>query len=556
MFSLLLNILAYSPSTSAWNEATCTFPSPCWPSDNTWKSLNNTLRGSLYRAHPPAAPCHVPYTNEAACGIAKQNWTSQFWRAQQPGGYQDVAWENGDSYCNIDNDPNTPCAQGLVPQYVAKVQNVDDVKAAVNFARQHKLNTRVKGASHDYLGRSSGNGTFGISTIDLKGIQFEDNFTLNHGSARSAAQSVVHIGAGEHWYYVYKAADARGVSVVGGASYSVGAAGGWVLGGGHSALSPQYGLGVDNVIQFEIVTPDGKLRTANQYENKDLFWALRGGGPGFGVVTKVTYKTHPAIPAIVALLMNVTYTNASYHGALKTFLSMQPDLAAHNFSGYMYPSNTNLLAELLVANSADLNGANATLKPLFDFAEAETTAGRPMLVQTMGYVVPSVFSMFPDDPATVNEGSGSAAILGSRLVPLDIFKGARLEAFTTFLVKQPFISILHLVAGGKVSTVSPSATAVHPSWRRASHHIVLASGWETNTTFALRNQIRSGLTQVTQGFAALVPGFGAYTNEADINEPKWSETFWGSNYPRLVSIKRNIDPLGIFTCYHCVGYQD
>ncbi|KAG8815827.1 hypothetical protein FRC18_001294 [Serendipita sp. 400] len=174
----------------------------------------------------------------------------------------------------------------------------------------------------------------------------------------------------------------------------------------------------------------------------------------------------------------------------------------------------------------------------------------------MGYVVPSVFSMFPDDPATVNEGSGSAAILGSRLVPLDIFKGARLEAFTTFLVKQPFISILHLVAGGKVSTVSPSATAVHPSWRRASHHIVLASGWETNTTFALRNQIRSGLTQVTQSFAALVPGFGAYTNEADINEPKWSETFWGSNYPRLVSIKRNIDPFGIFTCYHCVGYQD
>jgi hypothetical protein len=86
--------------------------------------------------------------------------------------------------------------------------------------------------------------------------------------------------------------------VVGGSSYSVGAAGGWVLGGGHSSLSPQYGLGVDSeskfkashyliplldVIQFEIVTPDGKLRTANQFQNQDLFWALRGGGPGFGV---------------------------------------------------------------------------------------------------------------------------------------------------------------------------------------------------------------------------------------------------------------------------------
>jgi hypothetical protein len=89
--------------------------------------------------------------------------------------------------------------------------------------------------------------------------------------------------------------------VVGGNSYSVGAAGGWVLGGGHSSLSPQYGLGVDSrllysckslvevtndstdVVQFEIVTPDGKLRTANAHQNKDLFWALQGGGPGFGV---------------------------------------------------------------------------------------------------------------------------------------------------------------------------------------------------------------------------------------------------------------------------------
>ncbi|KAG9022044.1 hypothetical protein FS842_006349 [Serendipita sp. 407] len=195
---------------------------------------------------------------------------------------------------------------------------------------------------------------------------------------------------------------------------------------------------------------------------------------------------------------------------------MQPDLAAHNFSGYTYPSNTNLLGGILVANSADVGGANATLKPLFDFAEAETKAGRPMLVQTIVSVLPSVFGMFSADPATVDEGSGSAAILGSRLVPLDIFKGARLEAFTTFLVKQPFsITLLH-VAGGKVNTVSRSATAVNPSWRRASHHIILATGWGTNTTFALRNVLRKGLTQATQTFAELVPGFGAYANEADI----------------------------------------
>jgi hypothetical protein len=98
---------------------------------------------------------------------------------------------------------------------------------------------------------------------------------------------------------VNAAANATGVVVVGGSAYSIGAAGGWVIGGGHSSLSPRYGLGVDStfpnplhyncltvadVLQFEIVTPDGQVRTANQYENTDLFWALRGGGGGFGVI--------------------------------------------------------------------------------------------------------------------------------------------------------------------------------------------------------------------------------------------------------------------------------
>jgi hypothetical protein len=96
---------------------------------------------------------------------------SQFWRADQPGGYFDLgklghlklsylrltvvflitAWENGDSFCNIDNDPNVPCDQGLVPTYVAKVQSVADVQSAVCFARDNNLAVRVKGASHDLL---------------------------------------------------------------------------------------------------------------------------------------------------------------------------------------------------------------------------------------------------------------------------------------------------------------------------------------------------------------------------------------------------------------------
>ncbi|KIM28702.1 hypothetical protein M408DRAFT_131454 [Serendipita vermifera MAFF 305830] len=552
MWSLLLQLLVSSSPVVSYGP--CTYPNSCWPSASAWSSLNRTLQGGLVRSRPPAAPCHDDFLNVTACDEVKQNWLHEFWRSEQPGAYQDLAWENGDSYCNINNPQNQTCSQGLVPIYMAQVKSTADVQAAVVFARDHGLSTRVKGAAHDYLGRSSGNGTFGIQTTKLSGIEFDDSFKPTGAGRNTLAQTAVHVAAGEHWYYVNKAASEHGVVVVSGASYSVGAAGGWILGGGHSSLSPQYGLGVDNVLQFEIVTPDGKLRTVNQFQNKDLFWALRGGGHGFGVVTTVTYKTHPAITAISAIFINATFTNPSYHGFLMTALTLQPTMAAHNFSGYMYPYPTNFLGLLFVHNSADLAGANATLQPLYDFAASETSQGRPAQVQMLSYVLTDYTQIFPEDPSTISEpGIGVSSILGSRLAPVTAFEGERAETMANFIENTPGTTILHLVSGGQVSTVAEDATAVHPSWRRATHHIVISAGWDTTTPLAFRDVIRQQLTNKTQELAALVPGFGSYNNEADYNEPNWKEAFWGSNYPRLKSIKATIDPRGLFTCHHCVG---
>ncbi|KIM28701.1 hypothetical protein M408DRAFT_131429 [Serendipita vermifera MAFF 305830] len=556
IYLVVQTLVALSLVAASQHNQPCTYPNACWPSDGAWSSLNRTLQGGLVRARPPAAPCHVNSLNDTACNAVKENWNLGLWRGDQPGAYFDTAWENGNSYCNIDNDPAVPCDQGLVPIYMAQVKNSADVQAAVSFARDHDLSTRVKGASHDFLGRSSGNGTFGIQTIKLKGIEFDDTFRPKGSPSGTASQTAVHIAAGEHWYYVNKAASEHGVVVVGGSSYSVGAAGGWVLGGGHSSLSPQYGLGVDNVLQFEIVTPDSQLRTANRFLNKDLFWALRGGGPGFGVVTKVTYKTHPAITAISAFSVDATYTKASQHGFLKTLLTLQPALAAHNFSGYMYPSPTNFTSYLLVHNSADISGANATFQPLYDFAEAETGQGRPVTITSVATVLTEYLQMWGQDPLTVSEdGAARSILLGSRLAPMSAFEEPQVDAMVSFMENLGDYEFLqfHLIAGGRVNQVPENATAVHPSWRRASHHIIVATGWLTDTPFAARDLVRQGITNRTQALASIVPSFGAYVNEADINEPNWAETFWGPNYPRLRSIKSVIDPRGLFTCHHCVG---
>ncbi|PVF95629.1 FAD-binding domain-containing protein [Serendipita vermifera] len=553
----LSRVLALTFASYANSKHTCTYPQPCWPSKAHWNTLNSTLHGSLVRARPPAYPCHQPNLDETQCQIAKQNWKNEPWRAQQPGGYFSTAWENGDSYCNIDNNATVPCDQGLVPIYVAQVKSVEDVQTAVKYAKKHKLSTRVKGASHDFLGRSSGNGTFGIQTINLKGIDFDDSFKPDSAPNDRPPQSVVHIAAGEMWYRVYQKASEHGVVVVGGGCYTVGAAGGWVLGGGHSTLSPQYGLGVDNVVQFEIVTPDGKLRIANAYTNKDLFWALRGGGPGFGVVTKVTYETHPAITSIVSLNFDVTYTLSSQRELLRTYLSLQPTLSARNFSGYTFTNppvdpSTNartLGASLRVYNSADMNGVNTTLKPLYDFVDSEKNAGRPVDISIELSVLTDYFQLFSTPIDEVDEGAGMNIILGSRLLPASLFEEDKVDGFVDFIVQTPTYLTFSLVAGGKVSTVASDATAVHPSWRNSIHHLMAGAGWENSTPFPTRQLVREVLTAETQKLGALVPGAGSYHNE----EPNWRETFWGTNYERILKIKKSIDPLGIFTCYHCVG---
>lgn len=112
----------------------------------------------------------------------------------------------------------------------------------------------------------------------------------------SGIDDVVTFGAGQAWDGIYKFAESQNVTVAGGSASTVGAAGGWIAGGGHSPLSPVYGLGVDNVRQFRVVLPNGTYVTANTCQNQDIFFALRGGGGGtFGVVMEMSTRALPQL---------------------------------------------------------------------------------------------------------------------------------------------------------------------------------------------------------------------------------------------------------------------
>ncbi|CAE7160084.1 unnamed protein product [Rhizoctonia solani] len=231
-----------SPRALANNR--CTANQACWPSPDTWSAFNSSIGGQLVAPRPPGWVCHDPHYDETACNNVKASWNNSFWRADQPGAMMNIFWENPG--CSVDAPRNVTCGQGFVPIYSVDARNENHVSKAVKFAGEHNLRLVVKNTGHDFLGRSSGEDSFSIWTHHLKGINFTNSFIGAGCSGDESAQSAVTVGAAELWIDVYKAADDHNATVVGGAAQSVGAAGGWVQGGGHSPISGLYGLGVDS----------------------------------------------------------------------------------------------------------------------------------------------------------------------------------------------------------------------------------------------------------------------------------------------------------------------
>lgn len=158
------------------------------------------------------------------------------------------------------------------------------------------------------------------------------------------------------------------------------------------------------------------------------------------MVTKVTYRTYPAIREIVKVSFNLTYTEASYRSFLKTWSKAQPAFTANHISGYMTFTPTAFFGDLMVHNSADVDAANATMESLYKFAEEETAGGRSVQIQKAFTILPSYFSLFSiplDELLELNFGAGSVLVAGSRLVPLSLFQGDRVDDLINVLMNSP-----------------------------------------------------------------------------------------------------------------------
>ncbi len=173
------------------------------------------------------------------------------------------------------------------PALVIRCAGTADVVRAVEFARSEGLQVAVRGGAHSIAGFSTCDGGVVIDTSPMKGIR------VDPAARRAVAQP------GLTWSEFDHETQAFGLAVTGGLVSSTGIAG-FTLGGGIGWLLRRYGLTCDHLLSADVVTADGQLVTASEQEHPDLFWALRGGGGNFGVVTSLEYRLHPVGPLVFA----------------------------------------------------------------------------------------------------------------------------------------------------------------------------------------------------------------------------------------------------------------
>lgn len=552
-----------------------------------WASLNATLNGRLQTTKPLAIPCFSLYDGQpneledsAACAAVRESYSQNFLRTGEFESFYNIQSEmcvsDAEDQCVLDSSvspaPMPPsgssCNQGSVPSAYIEVESAADVVAALEFVREKDIPLSVKNSGHDYMVRNSGKGTLGLWVHKLQDMTYHDSFvpegcTANKGMAMTVA-------AGVNIDDALEFADKNKATILGPYSPTVPLSTGWVMGGGHSILSPVYGLGADRVFEIRIVTPDGVERIANECQNTDLFWALRGGGGGtFGVVLSATHKVEPRMPiafADVRLPSNCTSEDSLSWVAV--LLEHSLEWGQTGWGGHVGGTFVTHVNPLPAFTTDGGVAAAAAFKKETDFALA---MGGTSDIQIFPSFLAIWRKLYPT-PQTM-AASGKVTLMSTRLMPYENFAtpenrddiiaymrraqalGFDPKGFYT-TVDTPFV-YKGLVNGKNLSVAAESGeTSMTQAWYGALWNFGTGGGFAWNSTYDERLDFVTSLTNVTKQTEQLAPGAGSYLNEANPFTPDWQESWWGDNYARLLEIKKKYDPDSLLKCWKCVGFDE
>jgi len=404
----------------------------------------------------------------------------------------------------------------------------------------------IKNTGHDYKGRSGAPGSLVLWLHNLKSIELALDFVPQTCPSSMKTEIAVTAGAGVQFKDMVPFATQHNITVPSGGDLSVGVAGGYPQGGGHSILSNTLGLAADRVLEYEVVTPSGEHVIANDCQYSDLFYALRGGGGStFGVVLKMTTKAFPVMPVNAVFATFDSSVQGSGLEFIRFMVNNSLEWAQQGWGTYIIPGQAILLANTILSPAA----ANESMEQLHQFM-TETLSGTFMMTVEPNYE--TFYNNYIG--AFIHTPVGVPLTPASRLIPVKTFSENPEQLISTLNNVQD-VDIFFVFGTTPFLFGDNNKTSVTPAWRDSLWHVIVADVWNYNTTTTDISQKYSNLTAIVDTLRDFTPDSGAYQNEADVYEPYHEQSFWGDNYPRLLSIKEKYDPDHILDCWQCVGWR-
>ena len=412
------------------------------------------------------------------------------------------------------------------PALIVQPTGAADVVDAVNFAREHELLLSIKGGAHNVAGNAVNDGGLVIDLSKMRGVHVDP-----------AAQTVRAQG-GATWGDCDRETQLFGLAVPGGVVSTTGIAG-LTLHGGVGHLRRKYGLSIDNLLSVDIVTADGQLHRASEKENDDLFWAVRGAGSNFGVVTSFEFRAHPVGPMVMVGAVFYAYEDAkTVLPAWRDFMAEAPDELSSLAFFWNVPPGEPFPAEhhgkpvfiAAAAYSGSVEDGEPVVQPLRELAEPliDLSGPWPWLGLQSGFD-----DLFPAGDLRYWKSRALAELTQEAMDDIVDWAGRRPTPLTD-------IAVWH--HGGAMSRVGETETAY--AGRDAPFLVTGEASWtdpaQNDEAIAWGREFWAAMERHSTG--------GLYLNFPGLGEEKEElvKAGYGVNYERLAKLKAEYDPANLF----------
>ena len=393
------------------------------------------------------------------------------------------------------------------PALIVRCAVASDIARTLDFAQRHGLPVAIRGGGHNRAGFSSCDGGVVIDTSMMNRVLVD------------AATRVAHAQAGALTVHLDVTAQRDGLATTLAGCPTVGIAG-LTLGGGEGVLMSKYGATCDNLISARLVTADGRHLRASQNTNSDLFWAIRGGGGNFGVVTDLEYQLHAVNEVLAGTLIYPVGRISELLQSFAGFVAAAPD--EMNVVGQVVATENGPRFQMLVCHCGDPRQGNELLKPLRALAPFEDT------IRIQSYLQAN---------ATINPASPAAHFQTNLVIP--VLTAAVISMITSASSHAPPNTRVFMVPlYGAISRVGLSDTAF--PLRKPCCELDIMGRWSDPENRSRAVEWVTGLRDSLQPFAQ-----GVYVNQLGETSDELVQTAYGSNYARLAAIKKKYDPANV-----------